>query len=100
VEPLLYQPEGDPIVHQISAELALHEGMGLTFKIRSDGEEIGEIDVELASDEIGFISGNGPGEAINNGYLTPASLAVLSCLREDHCFDRIQLFDIDDQPLN
>lgn len=102
MEPLHYQPEGDPIAHQITAEQVLVEGNGRNFKIRSDGEEIGDIDVELASDELGFITGIGPRERkrINNGYLGPASLAVLACLREDHNFDRLKLFDIEDQPLN
>lgn len=100
MEPLHYQPEGDPIAHQITAELAMHEGTGLTFRVRSDGEEIGELDVELISDKLGFLSGVGQGEKLNNGYLGPASLAVLACMREDYYFFHLQLFDIEDQPLN
>lgn len=100
MKPLYYQPEGDPVRHELTAEVTLEEGGGLTFIVKSDGEEIGEVDVEVLSDKLAFISGVGPGEKINNGYLGPASLAVLSCMREEFYFDRLQLFDIDNQPLN
>lgn len=100
MEPLIYHPESDPFPHQIIAELALDEGRGMTFRIKSDGEDIGEVDLEVVSDYEGFISGVGPGEKINNGYLRPASLAILACLREDYLgFNRFQLFDIEDQPV-
>jgi hypothetical protein len=100
MEPLHYQPEGDPIAHQITAELVLDEESALTFRVMSDGEEIGEVDVQLISDKLAFVSGVGIGEKINNGYLVPASLAVRACLREDYFSDRLELFDIDDQLIN
>jgi hypothetical protein len=100
MEPLPYQPESEPITHQVTAELVLDEGSGLTFRVRSDGEEIGEVDVELISDKLAFVSGVGVGEKINNGYLVMASLAVRTCLREDYFSNRLELIDIDDQLIN
>jgi len=98
MEAILYQPEGDPIPHEVTAEVADEDGSGLIFRIRSDGEEIGEVDVELLSHETGFVSGVGPGERINNGYLAPATLAIQACLEGKYPKFR-NLFDIDNELL-
>jgi len=99
MEPLLYKPEGDPLTHEITAELVSEEGTGLIFLVRSDGEAIGEVDVEMRSEELmGYVSGVGPGEKINNGYLRPASFVILSCLTDRNpLFER--LYDVDNEPL-
>lgn len=98
MEPLKYQPEGDPVSHEITAEVIGEEGCGMTFLVRSDGAEIGEVDVELLADASGFVSGVGPGEKINNGYLRPASFAIASCLKERNPAFR-ELYDLNDQLL-
>jgi hypothetical protein len=91
-----HQPEGDPFQHEITAELAQDEGIGLTFVVSSDGEAIGEVDVDILPEGRGFISGVGPGEKINNGYLKPASFVIASCLRDrDPKFSG--LYDINDE---
>lgn len=90
-----YQPDGDS-PHEITAEVAEEEGEAFIFRIQSDGEEIGEVDVELLSPEAGFISGVGPGEKINNGYLRPASLAIATCLKGE--FPQLRnLFDFNNE---
>lgn len=96
MEPLLYQPEGEPFPHQITADVILEGDGGLTFIIRSDGEDIGEVDVEMPHADWGFVSGVSPGEKINNGYLRPATLAIAACLYErNHEFR--ELFDVNDE---
>jgi len=96
--PQLYQPEGDPSPHVITAEVVEDLGGGLLFLVRSDGKEIGEVDVDRAGDHTAFISGVGPGEHINNGYLRPASFVIASCmLDQDPEFKT--LYDINDEPL-
>lgn len=97
MEPIKFQPESDPISHSITAELIAIDGIGLTFRIRSDGEDIGEIDLEELPNQIAFISGVGPGEKINNGYLRPASQAVKACLREDLSHTNTVVFDINNE---
>lgn len=97
MEPIHYQPEGDPISHSITAEVVAIDGIGLTFRIRSDGEEIGEIDLEELPSQVAFISGVGPGEKINNGYLKPASQAVKACLGEDLSHKNTIVFDFDNE---
>jgi hypothetical protein len=97
MEPQFYQPEGDPSVHEITAEIVQEEGSGLIFEVRSDGETIGEVDVDLLSSELGFVTGVGPGEKINNGYLRPASFVIASCLADRH--PGVKLFDINDEPI-
>jgi hypothetical protein len=98
MQPRYYQPEGDPSAHEITAELVQEEGFGLMFRVAADGEEIGEVDVDLLPDGSGFISGVGPGEKINNGYLNAASLVIASCLK-DRDPNFITLYDINDEPL-
>lgn len=98
MEPLLYQPDGDPFAHVITAELVQEEGSGLIFAVSSDGETIGEVDVDLVSPETGFVSGVGPGEKINNGYLRPASFAIAACLGERNPDFRM-LYDFNDEPI-
>ena len=96
--PRLYQPEGDPTPHLITAELVEDLGGGLLFLVLSDGMEIGEVDVDRAGKHSAFISGVGPGEKINNGYLRPASLVIASCMADvDPKFET--LYDIYDEPL-
>jgi hypothetical protein len=80
-ESIIYQPEGDLSPHEITADVLEDEGNALTFSVKSDGEAIGEVDVYLSSVEKGFISGVGPGDKINNGYLRPASLVIAACMQ-------------------
>lgn len=84
MEPLLYQPDGDPLAHEITAEIIEEEdnGSALIFLVKSDGERVGEVDVWILNNGEGFISGVSEEEKINNGYLRPASLAITACLRE------------------
>jgi hypothetical protein len=98
MEPLYYQPKGDPLPHAITVEVIQEEGSGLVFMVSSDGEQIGEVDVEILGGESGFVTGVGPGEKINNGYLRPASFAIASCIRESHPLFR-RLYDVEDNPI-
>ena len=98
MEPLIYQPEGDAYPHEITADVLLEADGGITFIVRSDGEEIGEVDVEILHEDMGFVSGVGPGERINNGYLRPASMAIAACLHERDPRFR-ELFDINNEPI-
>jgi hypothetical protein len=84
MEPLLYQPDGDPIPHEITAEVIEEEagGSALIFSVKSDGEKIGEVDVWLQGNGEGFISGVSEEEKINNGYLRPAAFVIAACLHE------------------
>lgn len=97
MEPLIYQPEGDTVPHEITAEIRDADDNGLIFVVRSDGEEIGEVDVELLHEDFGFVTGVGPGEKINNGYLRPASMAIAECLLEGH--PKFQLYDLNNEPI-
>ena len=96
--PQFYQPEGDPVPHKITAELVSEIGWGLLYLVRSDGEEIGEVDVDIAGEHSAFISGIGPGDKINNGYFKPASLVIGSCLK-DRDPDFKTLYDFNNEPL-
>jgi len=98
MEPIVYHPEGDPFPHHIVAEVVEAEGSGLVCSINSDGEEIGQVDVELLDEQHGFISGIGPGKKINNGFLQPASLAIAACLGERDPRFKV-LYDINDDPI-
>jgi hypothetical protein len=77
-----YQPEGDPSSHEVTAEVLDQDPHGALFSVWADGIEIGEVDIDLLDDERGFVSGVGPGEKINNGYLRPACFAIVACLAE------------------
>jgi hypothetical protein len=95
--PHLYQPEGDPVAHIITAEIIEELGSSLLFLVKSDGEGIFEVDVDNAGKHSAFISGVEAGKQIN-GYLGPASLVIASCmLDKDQDFDT--LYDLDNEPL-
>lgn len=105
MEPIIYRREGDPLEHSITAEIVTElecgNGIGLTFRVKDGQEEIDDVDVEVISAETAFISGVGPGEKINNGYLLPASRAIAACMHEDYPtrFGHTSLFGLDDQPI-
>jgi hypothetical protein len=65
---------------------------GLLCMVSLHGEDLGEVDIDIISNESGFISA----EALDKGYLRPASLAIAAFLRER---DRPvkELYDIEDQ---
>ncbi len=95
MEPIKFQPAGETSSHLITAEVAEAENSWITFLIKSDGEGIGDVDIQLISDGSGFICGVGPGERINNGYLSPASLAIAEYMRDGN--PDFILFDIEDE---
>jgi hypothetical protein len=96
MQPVFYQPEGDPFPHLITAEILDEDPHGAVFLVRSDGEELGEVDIDLLCDERGFVSAVGPGEKINNGYLRPACFAIVNCLAEREK-DFEGLYSLDDE---
>lgn len=82
MEPYHYQPKGEAASHKITAEVVDEDEHGAVFRIRSDDEEIGEVDLDLLSETAGFVSAVSPGEKINNGYLRPACFVIVSCMAE------------------
>lgn len=87
---------------EVVATVIEEDGSNITFAVNADGEEIGEIDVELESSPP-FISGISRGESINNGCLAQAQIAVAACLTQ-HRFEKgqpplEQLLDLDERPL-
>lgn len=96
MEAFQYQPDGETVAHEITAEILTEDRNGAVFNVRSDGEVIGEVDVDLLSKTAGFVSAVGPGEKINNGYLRPACFAIVACIAEHHP-DFKGIYSIDDE---
>jgi hypothetical protein len=85
---------------ELTAAIIYEDDHSLTFEVRDGDRLIGEIDVELPSDSLGFISGISEQEEINNGYLGPASLAVAEFLRQETSGHQVKtFFGLDNKPL-